>query len=217
MGGALAGIGNGCGQLFEIAALVEETGGAFAEVALAVGSCGVVAEDDEGDVGRCLAHGAQHLQAGLPLVPDDVLRPEGLSMMLVDQWMASDLPRRTWLLVNDVIQQHVVPVATASYRRLNQMLVTEGVLPQIDLSGRVRRSQGPVSRGGDPAAVPGAAGVSVAPVALPSGTPAAPAGSPAVWGVTAPASGASVPCHNPWPQAGLEGQNNSSPGRTPVP
>ncbi len=98
----------------------------------------------------------QHLQDGLPLLPDDVLRPEGLSMMLVEQWMASDLPRRTWLLVNDVIQQHVVPVAAEGYKRLNQMLVAEGVLPQIDLSGRVRRSQGPASRSGGNEAVVGA-------------------------------------------------------------
>jgi hypothetical protein len=35
--------------------------------------------------------------------------------------------------------------------------------------------------------------------------------------VTPSASGASVPCHRPWPQAGDDGQKNSSPGRMPVP
>ena len=35
--------------------------------------------------------------------------------------------------------------------------------------------------------------------------------------VTPSASGASVPCHKPWPHAGEEGQKKSSPGRMPVP
>ena len=35
--------------------------------------------------------------------------------------------------------------------------------------------------------------------------------------VTPSASGASVPCQRPWPQAGEDGQKNASPGRMPVP
>ena len=34
---------------------------------------------------------------------------------------------------------------------------------------------------------------------------------------TPSASGAKVPCHNPCPQAGDDGQKNRSPGRIPVP
>ena len=36
-------------------------------------------------------------------------------------------------------------------------------------------------------------------------------------GLTPSASGASVPCHSPWPQAGEDGQKKRSPGRMPVP
>lgn len=90
----------------------------------------------------------QHLQAGEPLAPDDVLRPEGLSMMLVEQWLATGLPRRTWLLGGDVVQQHLMPAVAAAYKRLNELLVTEGVMPQIDLSSRVRRAHDPGVRAG---------------------------------------------------------------------
>ncbi len=90
----------------------------------------------------------QHLQGGLPLSPDDILRPEGLAMMVVEQWMASDLPRRTWLLVTDVIQQQLVPAVTQAYKRVNETLVADGVMPQIDLTGRVRRAPSPGGRAG---------------------------------------------------------------------
>lgn len=85
----------------------------------------------------------QHLQSGLPLSPDDILRPEGLSMTVVEHWMACGLPRRTWLLVTDVLQQQLVPAVTQAYKRLNERLVADGVMPQIDMSRRVRRSPNP--------------------------------------------------------------------------
>ena len=50
----------------------------------------------------------QHLEGGDELETHDVLRPEVTSQLLVDQWTAAELPRETWSLVKDVIQQHVV-------------------------------------------------------------------------------------------------------------
>ena len=55
--------GDGLRQALELAGLVEETEGAFAQVALAVGRGGVVAEDDERDARRRETDRLQHLQA----------------------------------------------------------------------------------------------------------------------------------------------------------
>src|SRR6478752_9304872 len=63
LGQRMRGGAHGAGQLVELGRLVEEARGTGAQVPLAVGRAGVVAEDDEGDAGRGAAHGAQDLEA----------------------------------------------------------------------------------------------------------------------------------------------------------
>ena len=84
-----------------------------------------------------------HLEGGEELATEDVLRPEALSQMLVEQWSASKLPRDTWVAVKDVIQDLVVPRALEGYQQANEFLVDSGVLPHIDLRARVRRPSSP--------------------------------------------------------------------------
>ena len=52
-----------------------------------------------------------HLEGGEELATEDVLRPEALAQLMVEQWAAVKLPRETWVAVKDVIQQLVVPKA----------------------------------------------------------------------------------------------------------
>ena len=85
----------------------------------------------------------QHLEGGDDLAIHDVLRPEVVSQLLVEQWIAAGLPRETWGLVKDVIQQHMVEQLIEAYRLTNEFLVSNGVLPEIDLSARVRRGSTP--------------------------------------------------------------------------
>jgi hypothetical protein len=80
-----------------------------------------------------------HLEGGEELATEDVLRPEALSQMLVEQWAAVKLTRETWVGVKDVIQQFVVPRALEGYQQSNEFLVESGVLPHIDLRARVKR------------------------------------------------------------------------------
>lgn len=84
-----------------------------------------------------------HLEGGEELATEDVLRPEALAQMLVEQWSASKLPRETWVAVKDVIQQAIVPRALEGYQQANEFLVESGVLPHIDLRARVRRPPAP--------------------------------------------------------------------------
>src|SRR5690606_32454431 len=80
-----------------------------------------------------------HLEGGEELASEDVLRPEALAQILVEQWSACKLPRDTWVAVKDVIQQLVVPRALEGYQQANEFLVGSGVLPHIDLRARVKR------------------------------------------------------------------------------
>jgi hypothetical protein len=81
----------------------------------------------------------QYLEGGDELQSADVLRPEALSQLLVEQWTAAELSRESWNLVQDVILRHVQEHAFEAYRLTNESLIQQGVLRDIDLSGRVKR------------------------------------------------------------------------------
>ncbi|MCG2594792.1 DUF1631 domain-containing protein [Ramlibacter sp. XY19] len=80
-----------------------------------------------------------HLEGGEELATEDVLRPEALSQLLVEQWMGCKLGRETWTAVKDVIQASIVPRAVQAYQLANEFLVDRGVMPEIDLSSHVKR------------------------------------------------------------------------------
>ena len=81
----------------------------------------------------------QHLEGSTELASTDVLRPDALTLMLVEQWGTVELPRESWSLVQDVIQEHVLKHVPDAYRLVNEYLVAQGIMRDIDLSGRVRR------------------------------------------------------------------------------
>lgn len=88
----------------------------------------------------------QELENGEELPPEDILRPEALSQLLVEQWTASELTRDTWVLVQDLIQQQMVERLVAAYHGVNEFLIQQGVMPDIDLSSRVKRGAATASR-----------------------------------------------------------------------
>ncbi len=92
----------------------------------------------------------QHLEGSAELVPKDVLKPEALAKVLVDQWLVTGLSRRLWTQVQDVIQQHLVDVVVKAYKDANTFLIDNGVMPEIDLKGFVKRTAGAASSGGAP-------------------------------------------------------------------
>jgi hypothetical protein len=88
-----------------------------------------------------------HLEGGDELASEDVLRPEALAQLMVEQWMACRLPRATWVAAKDVIQSGIVPRAAQAYQHANEFLIGRGVLPEIDLSQRVKRPAASPARG----------------------------------------------------------------------
>ncbi len=81
----------------------------------------------------------QYLEGGEELATTDVLRPEALAQLLMEQWTASGQTREAWTLVQDVIHKHMLEQATEGYKAANQYLISRGVMRDIDLSTRVRR------------------------------------------------------------------------------
>lgn len=98
-----------------------------------------------------------HLEGGEELASEDVLRPEAVAQLMVEQWMAAKLSRETWTAVKDVIQQFMVPRAQEGYRQANEFLINRGVLPEIDLSSRVKKPPSSPARLGEAAAGGGGA------------------------------------------------------------
>jgi uncharacterized membrane protein YgcG len=95
----------------------------------------------------------QHLEGTSELDANDVLRPETLAKLLVDQWLAAGLSRALWASVQDTVQQQLVGVVVKAYEDANAFLVSRGVMPEIDLKSFVRRtgaSSGPATVPGSP-------------------------------------------------------------------
>ena len=70
----------------------------------------------------------------------DILRPEVLILLMVEQWSACGMPRDSWPMVNEVVQKHLIDRLKTAYRNANQFLVQQGVMPTIDFKDRVRRA-----------------------------------------------------------------------------
>lgn len=88
----------------------------------------------------------QHLEGTHELGAKDILKPEALARVLVDQWLASGLSRGLWTKVQDQVQQHMVEPVVKAYSDANAFLVGKDVMPEIDLKSFVRRT-GSVSSG----------------------------------------------------------------------
>jgi len=96
----------------------------------------------------------QHLEKRQELPRGDVLLPDVVARLLVDQWLDVQMTREGWMLVQDALAPALSKCMLASYKAANEFLVSSGVMKEIDLQGLVRRAPG--SRSAGPA--PGAAG-----------------------------------------------------------
>ena len=90
----------------------------------------------------------RHLEGSENMDRSDILRPEVLVLVLVEQWAAVGMPSGSWPLLNDVVQGLLVERMRQAYHKANEFLIERGVMPTIDLKDRVRRSsvQGSAAR-----------------------------------------------------------------------
>ena len=82
----------------------------------------------------------QHLEGDDALEGADVLRPESLTQIIVEQWDKSGLTREHWTMVHDIVQAGLAEQLLKAYKAANEFLINKGVLRDIDLSRRVKRS-----------------------------------------------------------------------------
>jgi hypothetical protein len=82
----------------------------------------------------------QHLEGDDALEGADVLRPEALTQIIVEQWEQAGLSREIWTMVHDVVQRSLAEHAPKAYRAANEFLIAKGVLRDIDLASRVKRA-----------------------------------------------------------------------------
>ena len=85
-----------------------------------------------------------HIRA---ISPEAVAFRALFSQLVIEQWAAAGLQRATWLLAQDVIQKQMTERMLGAYEATNAFLVGRGVLPEIDRSGKVKRSVSAPARG----------------------------------------------------------------------
>ncbi|NMM77207.1 hypothetical protein B2J88_34965 [Rhodococcus sp. SRB_17] len=85
---------------------------------------------------------------GRELPDSDMLRPEALSLALVEQWVQAGLQRADLQRVVDPLQRELAALVQGLYQAGNDFLAAQGVAPQQDLRVRVSHAAVPPSRSG---------------------------------------------------------------------
>lgn len=100
---------------------------------------------------------------GQELDSTDILRPEAVCQLLVEQWVEAGLPRTDLQTVVDPLQRELANLLQKQYQAVNAFYVEQGVTPQADLKSRVRRTGGGGLPGGaSPSGVGGLASQALA-------------------------------------------------------
>ena len=79
---------------------------------------------------------------GQELDSNDILRPDAVCLLLVEQWMESGLSRTDLQTVVDPLQRDLANLLQKHYQAVNVFYVEQGITPQTDLKSRVRRTSG---------------------------------------------------------------------------
>ncbi len=82
----------------------------------------------------------RYLEDSDDLDRQDILRPDVLVLILVEEWAASGMPAGSWPMVNDAVQTLLSDRLKKAYGKGNQSLIDKGVMPTIDLKDRVKRA-----------------------------------------------------------------------------
>jgi hypothetical protein len=80
----------------------------------------------------------KHLEKVEELSDRDLLRPEVLVVLLVEQWPKAGMSPESWNMVSATVQRVLIQRMTEAYKTANQTLINEGVLPVIALKDRVK-------------------------------------------------------------------------------
>jgi hypothetical protein len=79
---------------------------------------------------------------GQELDSSDILRPDTVCLLLVEQWVDAGLSRTDLQMVVDPLQRELANLLQKHYQAVNVFYVEQGITPQVDLKSKVRRAQG---------------------------------------------------------------------------
>ena len=127
---------------------------------------------------------------GQELDSSDILRPEAVCLLLVEQWVEAGLPRTDLQTVVDPLQRELANLLQKQYQAVNVFYVEQGVTPQADLKSRVRRTAGGAITGSGGSNDSGAGGLASQALAQTRDTMAAARG-----GMMPPQGGRPMPQH----------------------
>ncbi len=82
----------------------------------------------------------KYLENSEELEGNDILRPEVLVLLMVEQWAVAGMPRDAWPMVNDVVHRVLTERLKDAYTKCNEFLIKQGVMPTIELKDRVKRA-----------------------------------------------------------------------------
>jgi hypothetical protein len=75
------------------------------------------------------------------LSQNDVLSPTWVARQVLDAWVAAELPMGHWQTLQNVLHQEVSQWVQEGYHLANQLLLEQGVRPEIDLRPFIRRAR----------------------------------------------------------------------------
>lgn len=84
----------------------------------------------------------QHLERRQELPRGDVLLPDVVARILVDQWLDTQMTREGWTLIQDALAPVLAKHMLEAYKAANEFLVSSGVMKEIDLQALVKRAPG---------------------------------------------------------------------------
>ncbi len=99
---------------------------------------------------------------GQELDSNDILRPDAVCLLLVEQWVESGLSRTDLQTVVDPLQRDLANLLQKHYQAVNVFYVEQGITPQTDLKSRVRRTGGGAPTGGSDSGAGGLASQALA-------------------------------------------------------
>lgn len=76
----------------------------------------------------------------------DILQPEALLLLMIEQWAGAGLSHEAWSMVNDVAQHLLAERLPQAYAHGNEFLIGQGVLPTIELKNHFARAPAPDGR-----------------------------------------------------------------------
>jgi len=79
---------------------------------------------------------------------DDILRPDVLVLLLVEQWAKTDMPAEAWAMINELVLKLLTTKLLQAYTKANEFLINLGVMPTIELADRVKRIPSAAPRSG---------------------------------------------------------------------